>query len=67
MVRPAMPRPTGSNKDAYDVEHELTIGFFAFEESYVSKVKCIPYESVEVSCIVVDVVRTTGAEQNSTL
>jgi len=49
LVRPAIPKPTESNKDAYDVEHELTIGFLAFEESYVSTVKCIPFESVEAT------------------
>ncbi|KAG8865377.1 hypothetical protein FRB96_000267 [Tulasnella sp. 330] len=49
MVRAAQPRPTETNKDAYDVEHELTIGFLAFEESYVSTVKCIPHESVEAT------------------
>ena len=28
---------------------ELTVGFMSFTESYVSKVTCRPYESVEVS------------------
>ncbi|KAG8999077.1 hypothetical protein FRB94_003349 [Tulasnella sp. JGI-2019a] len=49
MVRAPVPRPTQTNKDAYDVQHELTIGFLAFEESYVSTVKCVPFESVEAT------------------
>jgi hypothetical protein len=28
---------------------ELMVGFFAFQESYVSRVTCRPYESVQVS------------------
>lgn len=28
---------------------ELTVGFMSFTETYVSKVTCRPYESVEVS------------------
>ena len=28
---------------------ELTVGFMSLTESYVSKVTCRPYESVEVS------------------
>lgn len=35
--------PTVEKKEA-----ELTVGFLAFKESYVSEVTCIPYESVEV-------------------
>lgn len=30
------------------MEAEMTVGFMAFKESYVSKVTCVPYESVEV-------------------
>lgn len=30
------------------MEAELTVGFLAFTESYVSQVTCRPYESVEV-------------------
>jgi coenzyme Q-binding protein COQ10 len=31
------------------MEAELTVGFLTFKERYVSKVICIPYESVKVS------------------
>lgn len=30
------------------MDAELTVGFLAFKESYVSRVTCIPYTSVEV-------------------
>jgi len=30
------------------MEAELTVGFLSFNESYVSKVTCYPYNSVEV-------------------
>ena len=33
---------------AIEMEAELTVGFFAFSEAYVSKVTCRPYESVKV-------------------
>ncbi len=34
-----------------NMDVELTVGFLSFKESYVSKVTCKPYESVEViSC-----------------
>ena len=31
-----------------ELEAELRVGFLGFEESYISRVKCNPYESVEV-------------------
>ena len=31
---------------------ELTVGFMSFQETYVSKVACRPYESVEVCCAI---------------
>jgi len=36
-----------TNKDAYTVDAELAIGFGPVEESYISKVTCVPFESVE--------------------
>lgn len=30
------------------MEAELTVGFMAFKESYVSNVTCVPHESVQV-------------------
>lgn len=30
------------------MDAELTVGFLAFQESYVSKVTCTPFSSVEV-------------------
>ena len=32
-----------------ELEAELKVGFLGFEESYISRVLCNPYESVEVS------------------
>lgn len=31
------------------MDAELTVGFLSFKESYVSKVTCVPHESVEAS------------------
>jgi len=31
-----------------EVEAELTVGFLAFKESYVSRVTCVPFKSVQV-------------------
>lgn len=31
------------------MEAEMTVGFMAFEESYISNVTCVPHESVEVN------------------
>ena len=35
--------------DGFSMDAELTVGFFSFTESYVSKVTCCPYDSVKVS------------------
>lgn len=42
-----MPEPGLSRKLTMDAE--LTVGFLSFQESYVSKVTCLPHETVEVS------------------
>ena len=34
--------------DVVTMDAELMVGFFAFKESYVSRVTCRPYESVQV-------------------
>jgi coenzyme Q-binding protein COQ10 len=34
-----------------DMEAELTVGFLAFKESYVSRVTCRPFESVKVHMV----------------
>ncbi|XP_006460070.1 hypothetical protein AGABI2DRAFT_191836, partial [Agaricus bisporus var. bisporus H97] len=44
ILRPLIPEP-GSER--FSMEAELTVGFLSFKESYVSKVTCLPYESVE--------------------
>ena len=31
-----------------EVEAELTVGFLSFKESYVSRVTCVPFKSVQV-------------------
>ena len=49
-VLSSLPRTIHSGI-TYDVEAELTVGFLAFEESYVSKVTCTPYEMVKVCCL----------------
>ncbi len=41
------PRPSDPS-GRLNMDVELTVGFLSFEESYVSKVTCRPYESVEV-------------------
>lgn len=38
-----------TNPAPFVMEAELTVGFLAFQESYVSQVSCNPYKSVEVS------------------
>ncbi|TFK90869.1 hypothetical protein K466DRAFT_660489, partial [Polyporus arcularius HHB13444] len=40
------PRPSDPS-GRLNMDVELTVGFLSFEESYVSKVTCRPYESVE--------------------
>ncbi|PFH46161.1 hypothetical protein AMATHDRAFT_156099 [Amanita thiersii Skay4041] len=44
IISPATEKPAGSGKLV--MEAELTVGFHSFVESYVSRVTCIPYESV---------------------
>lgn len=49
IVTPArrLPHGTSNHSDAFLMEAELTVGFLAFQESYVSQVTCKPYEYVE--------------------
>jgi coenzyme Q-binding protein COQ10 len=46
ILRPLTPEPDSKH---LSMDAELTVGFLSFKESYVSKVTCLPYESVEVS------------------
>ncbi|KAM5534777.1 hypothetical protein V8D89_011493 [Ganoderma adspersum] len=41
------PNPPGNNDGRLHMDVELTVGFMSFAETYVSKVTCRPYESVE--------------------
>ena len=41
------------------MDAELTVGFLAFKESYVSKVTCTPFTSVEVRLAVFIVLATS--------
>lgn len=43
------PAPKGGSPSVKQLEAELTVGFLSFKESYVSKVVCTPYESVEAT------------------
>ncbi|KAJ3571429.1 hypothetical protein NP233_g3764 [Leucocoprinus birnbaumii] len=47
ILRSLAPKPGFPGKLTMDAE--LTVGFLSFEESYVSKVTCVPDESVEAS------------------
>ena len=42
---------TGAAARHASMDAELTVGFLAFKESYVSRVTCIPYTSVEVRLV----------------
>ena len=42
------PNPPSDNDGRLHMDVELTVGFMSFSETYVSKVTCRPYESVEV-------------------
>ncbi|KAG8903073.1 hypothetical protein FRB99_003779 [Tulasnella sp. 403] len=46
-VLSSLPSGSDTNVSPYTVDAELTVGFLAFEESYVSKVTCTPFEKVE--------------------
>ena len=46
-------------------EAELTVGFLAFKESYVSEVTCTPYLSVEVRCCSASIWVDRDAEFNT--
>ena len=43
------PSPPNDPHGRLRMDVELTVGFMSFTETYVSKVTCRPYESVEVS------------------
>lgn len=45
----AAPSQSPQTNDTYLMDVELSVGFLAFQESYVSKVTCRPNELVEVS------------------
>jgi len=38
---------TPKEMEPYTMDAELTVGFLSFNESYISKVTCVPYSSVE--------------------
>ncbi|KAF5363635.1 hypothetical protein D9756_000660 [Leucocoprinus leucothites] len=44
--------PESGSSGKLSMDAELTVGFLSFEESYVSKVTCVPSESVEASWFV---------------
>ncbi|KAK1224387.1 hypothetical protein PQX77_012683 [Marasmius sp. AFHP31] len=43
----SLSNPTVEKGVPYKMEAELTAGFLSFQESYVSEVTCVPYESVQ--------------------
>ncbi|KZT24543.1 cyclase/dehydrase [Neolentinus lepideus HHB14362 ss-1] len=45
------PTSQGASPSVKQLEAELTVGFLSFKESYVSKVVCTPYESVEATAL----------------
>ncbi|KII94828.1 hypothetical protein PLICRDRAFT_66100, partial [Plicaturopsis crispa FD-325 SS-3] len=44
---PTPPSPVHGKGKGVSMEAEMTVGFMAFKERYVSRVTCVPYESVE--------------------
>lgn len=45
--------------EPYTMDAELTVGFLSFNESYISKVTCVPYSSVEVRLLPSVIVSST--------
>lgn len=48
VLRKQPPNPPHDTNERLHMDVELTVGFMPFTETYVSKVTCRPYESVEV-------------------
>jgi hypothetical protein len=48
VLRPLGPAPTPATPNAQEMEAELTVAFLAFTERYMSRVTCVPCESVKV-------------------